>query len=55
MWVYLMDYLVQYIPAWFPGAAFRRIGIEGTYLGKKVRFDGFNFVEKDMVGIWVIE
>jgi hypothetical protein len=49
-----MRYIVQYIPAWFPGAAFRRIGIEGTQLGKKVRFDGLNFVEQDMVGIFIL-
>jgi hypothetical protein len=45
----IMGYKVQYIPVWFPGATFRRIGIEGTRLGNKVRFEGFNFVERDLV------
>jgi hypothetical protein len=49
-----MRYIVQYIPAWFPGATFRRIGIEGTHLGKKVRFDGLNFVEQDMVRVYTL-
>ncbi|PVF96180.1 cytochrome P450 [Serendipita vermifera] len=46
--VFPFRHLVQYIPAWFPGAAFRRMSPEGTRLGKKVRFEGFNHVEKDL-------
>jgi hypothetical protein len=44
-----VSWAVQYIPAWFPGATFRRVGIQGAYLAKKVRFDGFNYVEENMV------
>jgi hypothetical protein len=43
------NFLVQYIPSWFPGATFRRVGNEGKKLGQKVRFWAFSLVEKDVV------
>jgi hypothetical protein len=46
---------VQYVPAWFPGATFRRIGLQGARRAKKVRFDGFNYVKKDMVCVDIPE
>jgi hypothetical protein len=45
----MSTWAVQYIPAWLPGATFRRLGIQGAYLAKKVRFDGFNHVKENMV------
>ncbi|PVF96179.1 cytochrome P450 [Serendipita vermifera] len=47
-WIVNIFPFVQYIPAWLPGVTFRRIAIEGARLGKKVRFNVFNFVEKDL-------
>jgi hypothetical protein len=44
-----MNAIVQYIPAWFPGATFRRIGLEATRLTSKVRFWAFELVENDVV------
>lgn len=42
-------YSVRYIPSWFPGATFRRIGEEGTAYSRKVRFMPFKLVEKAVV------
>ncbi|PVF96183.1 cytochrome P450 [Serendipita vermifera] len=39
---------LRFIPAWFPGAKFRRIGLEGERLMKKIRYDAFNLVEADL-------
>ncbi|PVF96178.1 cytochrome P450 [Serendipita vermifera] len=47
-WMVNVFPFLQYIPTWFPGAAFRRISIEGIRLGKEVRFEGFNHVERDL-------
>jgi hypothetical protein len=41
--------LVQYTPAWFPGATFRRFGDKFTELSSKVRLLGYNLVERNMV------
>lgn len=48
--VWLVDIFpfLQYIPSWFPGATFRRIGNEGKKIGAKVRFWGFSLVEQDV-------
>lgn len=39
---------LRHIPAWFPGAEFRRIGQRGTYMGRKIQMEPFEFVEKSM-------
>ena len=43
---------LKHIPVWFPGAKFRRIGQEGTILGKKVRYWAFGMAEKAVVRIF---
>lgn len=40
---------MRYVPTWFPGAEFRRIGAHGTNMGKKIRFEPFEFVENRVV------
>jgi hypothetical protein len=45
----LIGILVRYIPAWFPGAAFRRYGIKVRHLSSKVRLFGYIIVERDVV------
>ncbi|PVF96176.1 cytochrome P450 [Serendipita vermifera] len=49
--VWLVNFLpfLQFIPAWFPGATFRRVGQEATRVCSKVRFLGFELVERDFV------
>jgi hypothetical protein len=44
-------FVVRYIPAWFPGAKFRRIGEAGTELAKQVRFYAYDLVKKTIVRI----
>ncbi|PVF96174.1 cytochrome P450 [Serendipita vermifera] len=48
--VWLVNFLpfLQYVPSWFPGATFRRIGLESTRLSSKVRFWIFELIEKDV-------
>lgn len=43
--------LVRHIPAWFPGAYFRRLGQEATALGIRARFWAFGMVEESMVNL----
>jgi hypothetical protein len=50
-WLLLIDTIVQYIPAWFPGATFRRVGLETERLMKRIRFEPFKKVESDLVRI----
>ncbi|KIM24678.1 hypothetical protein M408DRAFT_26799 [Serendipita vermifera MAFF 305830] len=39
---------LRHIPAWFPGAGFRRLGQEATLLGKKARYWAFGMAEQAM-------
>ena len=42
--------IFRHIPAWFPGAGFRRLGLEATRLGKINRYWAFGMVEDAVVG-----
>ena len=37
---------VRFVPSWFPGAQFKRIGIRTTWLQDKIRQEPFNYALK---------
>jgi hypothetical protein len=42
---------VKYIPSWFPGAKFRRIGEAGTELARQIRFYAYDLVKRTIVRV----
>ncbi|PVF96182.1 cytochrome P450 [Serendipita vermifera] len=53
-WVFTKFWLVnffpslQYLPTWFPGTTFHRVGQEGTRLAKRLRYIGWDLVQQDI-------
>ncbi|KIM24701.1 hypothetical protein M408DRAFT_331670 [Serendipita vermifera MAFF 305830] len=37
--------ILQYVPTWFPGAEFRRIGARSTGMGKRLRFEPLAYID----------
>jgi len=50
---YFVDYwpLLKYIPAWFPGAWFKRFALEGAALNAEMRDSVFKTVKEEMASL----
>ncbi|KAG8753458.1 hypothetical protein FRC14_006019 [Serendipita sp. 396] len=46
VWVVDIFHFLRFIPSWFPGATFRRVGARGTALSNYVRYKPFEAVQK---------
>ncbi|KAG8795578.1 hypothetical protein FRC16_010038 [Serendipita sp. 398] len=46
VWVVDIFHFLRFIPSWFPGATFKRVGARGTALSNYVRYKPFEAVQK---------